>query len=221
MWKTMAVMAIGVLSITLSSVTAVCVNQSRHVTQFDPLPVFDGDDFTNSVQCEKYADSAVLEAVLLDLLNSPESPVELGKNDKKEIHFSAVPLRYEVGFNILMLQFEQNTDNLRPQNEVRALHEAVRHFDYRIKTKDFFCKFSPHDSRVIIDPDADHLGSAVGGPYQSFAAHSPGYSEGGNFAIVHLRFMWAGNYHSAEAAYFMQRVEGFWIVVARNIMRHI
>jgi hypothetical protein len=216
----MAVMVSGTLTIALSSVTAVCLNQSRHVTQFDPLPVFNPDEFANSTACEKYADSAVLEAVLLNLLNSADSPVELGKNDDKEIHFSPFPLRSEVGFNILLLQFEQNTDNPKPQNELRALHEAVRHFDYRVKTKDFFCAFTPYDSRVIIDPDMDRLGNVIGGPYQIFSAHSPGYSEDGIFAVVHLRYMWAGNYHSAEASYFMQRVEGFWIVVERNIMHH-
>ena len=82
---------------------------------------------------ERARDAAVLETVLLDLLNQPDSPVEPRKETNKVIHFSATALRYSIkADSILRLRDDKKQKKLSTEQLDKA-REAAEHISQRVE----------------------------------------------------------------------------------------
>lgn len=220
MQELLLLMTTGVLTVAGASSTAIYINEHRDGLKFEPMPVPVPELFDDPRSPEKYHDSAVLEAVLLDLLTQADSPVELGPKEKPEIHFLMNPLAFEPDIERMRVVLTHPTNEQEVTDDYKwvAVDQATRHLVFRSNARDLFAKFTPQDARIKVEPPRNaKLTNLVGAPYQVFTAYSPGYSETGAEAVVKMHFKWAGNYHTAEAIYFLRRIQGVWIVETRRI----
>lgn len=173
---------------------------------------------------DQVRDAAVLEAVLVDLLTQPDSPVEPRKEANKEIHFSTEALRNGVkGAEVLRMQDKKILEKL-PTDQLAKAREAAEHLAQRVEKKEFFKDFVPKDKRIFLyvkDAAAkDKEESRLRGP-QIFRAYSPGYSKDQELAVVRLSFTWSGGFHGAGGTYLMQKQKDGWKVLIRDLFFYL
>ena len=168
-------------------------------------------------------DAAVLETVLVDLLTQPDSPVESRKETKKEIHFSAKALRYEIKTDEILRKRDEEKLKKLSTEQRKSAREAAEHVTQRVEKKDFFREFLPKDKRIKLfskqQDEASDGRNAIGGE-QVFRAYSPGYSRDQEVAVVHLLFTWAGNRHAADATYVLGKKKDGWTLLWKDVTRY-
>lgn len=165
-------------------------------------------------------DVAVLEAVLVDLVSHPDSPVETKKESKKRIFFSTDAPTYQVqAAEVLRTSDDKKLEKLSKE-QLASARVAAQHLARRAAKKDVFKVFVPKDKRITMyskeeaDKDKD-LYSSRQRP-QVFYAYPPGYSADQQLAVVHLSFTWSGNLHGAAGTYVLTKQKDEWIVILRN-----
>lgn len=172
-------------------------------------------------------DAAVLETVLVDLLTQPDSPVESKKETKKEIHFPAKALRYEIKADeVFRMHKEKKKEKLKnlPSVQFKGTQEAAEHMTQRVKKKDDFKEFFPKNKSIKIfskEQDEANKGRNLLGGEQVFRANPPGYSRDQEVAVVHLTFAWAGNYHAADATYMLAKKKDGWTILWKDVALYV
>jgi hypothetical protein len=207
------------LSCSISVVLAVAL-ASLHI-QVPPKAKTDDDPAREAAA----RDAAVLETVLLDLLNHPESPVEdfsfePKRRPRERVYFAMGPLTSRNHATAVLPQGDQKKLDLLSREQLAAAQEAAKNLAQRAEKNDAFKPFVPKDKRIAIYSKEqaerdDKRGDFAARP-QVFGAFSPGYSENGQIAVVHLGFTWSGGFHGAIGAYVLAKQKGEWIVVVRD-----
>lgn len=169
-------------------------------------------------------DAAVLEAALIDLLTSSDSPVEGKKDAPEQILFSMTPRSAPVSSETLLKSTSDRPQN-PPLELIPEAREAALDLIRRTAEKDLFTTFPLSDPRIVLQPDEparpgtgeEHEGYFRERP-QVFRANPPGYSSDGRVAMVHVGFPWSGNMHSGLATIVLVRRDGKWVPLTRDFI---
>jgi hypothetical protein len=163
-------------------------------------------------------DCAVLEVVLKDLFTWPDSPIEPGREARKQILFSPEAPAYRPGLEEILDRKDVKEWNKISPVQLGLAREAARDLVHRLGEKETFKGFWPNDKRILISdesgapPNYDPLRAFRP---QVFRAYAPGYSRDGQLAIVRLTLPWSDGVHSGNGTYVLTMNEGDWVVLTR------
>jgi hypothetical protein len=169
-------------------------------------------------------DGAVLEAVMVDVLTCPDSPVERGRGKKIYLSMEAYSGTRDRN-NVLKLQDAGKLEQLTP-GERQLVQEAADDLLRRSK-REPFKPFTPKDKRVVAyrkeqreADDARRKKEFFVRP-QVFLADTPGYAKDGSLALVRIGFPWSGGFHSGEGTYLLIRQGNGWRVLLRDFIHYV
>lgn len=162
-------------------------------------------------------DAEVVEMVLVDLMSTDGSPLEIGKDDKKEIWLSETP--HEVAPRLESLVGDHDVQG-KPITKVvqQSMKDPAKDLIRRAESKDFLTPFAPKDKRVRVY--TDKLKEEDRGRYsferrQVFTFLAPGYSKDDHFAIVYFSFPWSK--HGGDGTFLLEKRDKKWKVVLRQV----
>jgi hypothetical protein len=163
-------------------------------------------------------DWAVLEVVLKDRFTWSDSPIEPGREARKQILFSPEAPVYRPGLDEILDRTDVKEWNKISPVQLGLAREAARDLVHRLGEKEPFRGFWPNDKRILISDESGTL--PIYDPLrpfrpQVFRAYAPGYSRDGQLAIVRLTLPWSGGVRSGNGTYVLTRNEGDWVVLIR------
>jgi hypothetical protein len=168
-------------------------------------------------------DTAVLNAVLVDLLTWPDSPLRPRDATKKQINFSLRSPDFQPKASDILSRHDQREwDKLSPA-QLGLAREAAADLVRRVERKDKLQGLKLKDKRIVVAHDSEAVAKRERKRRrvrpQVFRAFAPGYSRDGKIAIVRLNFPWS--IHSGYATYVLAWKESEFLVLMRDVVIHL
>jgi hypothetical protein len=170
-------------------------------------------------ESEADRDSAVVGAVLKDLLSLPGSPLETRKGAKKQILFSSVSLNSRLKPSDILEQTTPGEWKKLSPAQLGLAREAARELVRRLEGKEVLKGLKLEDPRIVIWDKAREGSEQDLRSFrrpQVFHAYAPGYSRDQRLAIVRLTFPWSK--HSGHGTYVLARIDRGWAVLVRDFV---
>jgi hypothetical protein len=170
-------------------------------------------------------DAGVLEAVLLDVLSDPKSPVEPRAEKRDALRFSAARLDRGAQLSTVLRQQDPKEWAKLSAAQMAQVQAAASELERRVEAKDDLSGFQPKDARLIRhSPEAEKLqpeGAQRFRRPQVFWIYPPGYSTDRQLVVVHLAFPWSGGFHSGDSTYILTRKDDRWIILLKQFVYYV
>ncbi len=162
-------------------------------------------------------DEAVIGAVLEDLITyrGKDSPLPAPFGPPSApLPFITVPVRFQLSLDTVLLHSDTKAWDRLSRAEIGSVCEAAAHLVSRAA--------APAPAFVVRNPRVRAMEAEeenAGLFNRAVDAYAPGYSRGGDLAVVLVRIPWS--IHSVDATYVLVRQEGRWKVRLRQFVYHL
>ena len=169
-------------------------------------------------------DAAVLEAVLRNLLDDPDSPLESSPTEPRRILVAPKDLRDVPDAEETLKQYEPERWRHLTHAQLKLARQAAEGLARRVRTGDGITGYQPKDRRTVLytkeQEDRDRKGITglrrlLHRP-QVFRVSPPGYSRDGKMAVIHIWFPWS--IHAGFGTYVLSKSSKGWVILVRQLV---
>jgi hypothetical protein len=172
------------------------------------------------------SDAAVLQVVFDDMLSkdNDESPAEWHGDQSKPVYVSKNTPKRRLDASQVLSRSDEKKWKALTKAELRAATEAANDLVARVGKGDSLPELRSTSGRLKISEDAGAATQPTAeNPFgeRASSVFLPGYSNGGQYALVRLGFPWSGPMHSGEATYILKRTDRGWKVLLRDFIYYV